>query len=49
MALQLIRVVWVLGGVDDVFNADRRDYHFGAQLRFSDQDIKSILPFTPSQ
>jgi len=39
--------VWVAIGADDLFNADRRDYFFGLQLRFNDEDLKSILPFTP--
>jgi phospholipid/cholesterol/gamma-HCH transport system substrate-binding protein len=32
-------------GVDDLLNPDRTDYFFGAQLRFNDEDLKSILPF----
>jgi phospholipid/cholesterol/gamma-HCH transport system substrate-binding protein len=39
--------LWLLGGVDDIFAADRRDYFLGLQLRFDDRDLKSILPFTP--
>lgn len=48
LAFEIIKRVWVLGGVDDILNEGRRDYHFGAQLRFNDQDLKSILPFTPA-
>ena len=33
------------GGVDDILNNDRRDYFVGLQLRFNDQDLKTILPF----
>jgi phospholipid/cholesterol/gamma-HCH transport system substrate-binding protein len=48
VAFELLKRVWVLGGIDDVLNEGRRDYHFGAQLRFDDRDLKSILPFVPS-
>lgn len=48
LAFEILKRVWVLGGVDDIMNEGRRDYHFGAQLRFNDQDLKSILPFTPT-
>ena len=37
----------MLAGVDEVFNSDRRDFFVGLQLRFNDQDLKSMLPFTP--
>lgn len=42
---EVIQRLWLLGGVDDVLNPDRRDYFFGLQLRFNDQDLKAILPF----
>jgi phospholipid/cholesterol/gamma-HCH transport system substrate-binding protein len=45
LAYEFIRKLWLLGGVDDVFNGDRRDYFVGLQLRFNDQDLKTILPF----
>lgn len=48
LAYEFIRKLWLLGGVDDIINADRRDYFVGLQLRFTDQDLKSILPFAPS-
>ena len=50
-ALEFIRHVWVVGGVDDVFN-DRgpgagavtgRDYFIGAQLTFNDDDLRALL------
>lgn len=44
-ALNILQRAWIIGGVDDVFNGDRFDYFLGAQLRFNDQDLKSILPF----
>jgi phospholipid/cholesterol/gamma-HCH transport system substrate-binding protein len=42
---EFIRKLWLLGGVDDILNSDRRDYFVGLQLRFNDQDLKSVLPF----
>lgn len=45
LAYEFIRKLWLLGGVDDILNGNRRDYFVGLQLRFNDQDLKSILPF----
>ena len=45
LAYEFIRKLWLLGGVDDILNGARRDYFVGLQLRFNDQDLKSILPF----
>ncbi|HEY4122591.1 MAG TPA: MCE family protein, partial [Byssovorax sp.] len=45
VAYEFIRKLWLLGGVDDILNSDRRDYFVGLQLRFNDQDLKTILPF----
>ena len=42
---EFINMLWLLGGVDDIITGDRRDYFVGLQLRFNDQDLKSILPF----
>jgi phospholipid/cholesterol/gamma-HCH transport system substrate-binding protein len=47
LAYEFVRKLWLLGGVDDILNADRRDYFIGLQLRFNDRDLKSILPFAP--
>jgi phospholipid/cholesterol/gamma-HCH transport system substrate-binding protein len=47
-AYEFIRKLWLLGGVDDLLNPDRRDYFVGLQLRFNDKDLKAILPFAPS-
>ena len=44
-AVNILQRAWLVGGVDDVFNGERFDYFLGAQLRFNDEDIKSILPF----
>ncbi len=45
---EFISMLWLLGGVDDILANDRRDYFVGLQLRFNDEDLKSILPFAPS-
>jgi phospholipid/cholesterol/gamma-HCH transport system substrate-binding protein len=48
LSYEFIRRLWLISGVDDIFNRDRRDYFIGLQLRFIDEDLKSILPFAPS-
>ena len=45
LAYEFIPRLWLLGGVDDIFSATRRDYFVGMQLRFNDEDLKTILPF----
>jgi phospholipid/cholesterol/gamma-HCH transport system substrate-binding protein len=40
--------LWLLGGVDDIMSLDRREYFVGMQLRFDDDDLKSVLPFAPT-
>lgn len=45
---EFIRRLWLIGGVDHVFLGNRRDYFLGLQLRFTDDDLKSILPFAGS-
>lgn len=47
LAAEVIRKLWLLGGIDDTLN-DSRDFFFGAMLRFNDDDLKSILPFAGS-
>jgi phospholipid/cholesterol/gamma-HCH transport system substrate-binding protein len=42
---EFIHRLWLLGGVDDVFSSNLRDYFLGLQLRFTDEDLKTILPF----
>lgn len=44
-AYNILQRAWIIAGVDDILNGDRFDYFLGAQLRFNDDDIKSILPF----
>ena len=48
LSYEFIRKLWLLGGVDDILNGDRRDYFVGLQLRFTDHDLKTILPFAPA-
>jgi phospholipid/cholesterol/gamma-HCH transport system substrate-binding protein len=45
LSYEFIKHLWMLAGVDEIFNNDRRDYFVGLQLRFNDQDLKTILPF----
>jgi phospholipid/cholesterol/gamma-HCH transport system substrate-binding protein len=45
LSYEFIRKLWLLGGVDDIMNDERRDYFVGLQLRFNDQDLKLIVPF----
>lgn len=46
LAYEFVSKLWLLGGVDHVFVGNRRDYFLGMQLRFTDDDLKSILPFS---
>jgi phospholipid/cholesterol/gamma-HCH transport system substrate-binding protein len=45
---EFIHRLWLLGGVDHIFLPNRRDYFLGLQLRFTDEDLKTILPFSGS-
>jgi len=47
LSYEFIQRLWLLTGVDDVIDRDRRDYFIGLQLRFIDEDLKSVLPFAP--
>jgi phospholipid/cholesterol/gamma-HCH transport system substrate-binding protein len=48
LSYAFVKRLWLLGGVDDILSADRRDYFVGLRLRFNDEDLKSILPFAPT-
>lgn len=48
ISYQFINRLWLLGGVDHLFLANRRDYFVGLMLRFTDDDLKAILPFAPT-
>lgn len=45
LGYEFLKKVWFIGGVDNVLLAERRDYFMGLQLRFTDDDLKTILPF----
>jgi len=46
ISYEFIKRLWLLGGVDHLFLPNRRDYFLGLQLRFTDDDLKTILPFS---
>jgi len=48
LSYEFVRKLWLLGGIDNILSDDRRDYFFGLQLRFNDEDLKTILPFAPT-
>lgn len=48
LGYEFIHRLWLLAGADDILSPDRRDYFFGVNLRFNDEDLKSILPFAPT-
>ena len=48
LSYEFVRKLWLLGGVDNILSDDRRDYFFGLELRFNDEDLKTLLPFAPS-
>lgn len=47
LGYEFLHRLWILAGADDVLSYARRDFFLGGQLRFVDQDLKTILPFTP--
>jgi phospholipid/cholesterol/gamma-HCH transport system substrate-binding protein len=47
LGYEFVKRLWLLGGVDDIFSDTRRDYFIGLQLKFNDEDLKTILPFAP--
>ncbi|MDB4945408.1 MAG: Mammalian cell entry related domain protein [Labilithrix sp.] len=46
LGYEFVRRLWLIGGVDHVFLPERRDYFLGLQLRFTDEDLKTVLPFS---
>lgn len=40
---ELLRRFWILAGVDNILTGER-DYFFGLQLRFDDEDLKPLIP-----
>jgi phospholipid/cholesterol/gamma-HCH transport system substrate-binding protein len=49
LGYEFVHRLWLIGGVDDILSDSRRDYFVGAQLKFNDEDLKTILPFVPAQ
>jgi phospholipid/cholesterol/gamma-HCH transport system substrate-binding protein len=47
LGYEFVTRLWLLAGADDILSPIRRDYFIGLQLRFNDEDLKSILPFAP--
>jgi phospholipid/cholesterol/gamma-HCH transport system substrate-binding protein len=45
-AYEFIKRLWLLGGVDHIFLPSQRDYFLGVQVRFNDEDLKTLLPFS---
>ena len=43
---QFVKHLWLLGGVDRLFLPSQRDYFLGLQVRFTDDDLKTLLPFS---
>ena len=46
VSYEFIKHFWLLGGVDFIFDPTLRDYFLGLQLRFNDEDLKTIFPFS---
>ena len=44
LAFEIVNRLWVVAGVDDALN-DSADFFMGLQIRFNDQDLRSLLPF----
>jgi phospholipid/cholesterol/gamma-HCH transport system substrate-binding protein len=47
VAVEFLRHLFIIGGINDVLN-DSRDYFIGMMIRFNDEDLKTILAFSPS-
>jgi len=44
---QFYNHIYVAGGMDDALNGQNRDYFIGAGVRFTDEDLKSLLMAAP--
>ncbi|HWA74260.1 MAG TPA: MlaD family protein [Polyangiaceae bacterium] len=47
LGYEFVHRLWLIGGVDNILSDTERDYFVGAQLKFNDEDLKTILPFAP--
>jgi phospholipid/cholesterol/gamma-HCH transport system substrate-binding protein len=45
ISYEFLKSLWIYGGVDYLFEPSLRDYFIGLQLRFNDENLKTILPF----
>ena len=45
VSYEFIKHLWLLGGADRIFDPNYHDYFLGLQLRFTDDDLKTLLPF----
>lgn len=45
-AYQFFGFAFLSAGIDDALNPERRDYFFGAGLRFNDEDLKALITTT---
>jgi len=43
---EFFEFAYIMGGVDDIFNGDQRDYYFGIGLEFNDDDLKALISTT---
>ncbi len=46
VSYEFLKHLWLYGGVDHLFEPSLRDYFIGLQLRYTDEDLKTILPFS---
>lgn len=44
LGFEIVKRLWVVAGIDDALNDDS-DFFLGVQVRFNDQDLRSLLPF----
>jgi phospholipid/cholesterol/gamma-HCH transport system substrate-binding protein len=47
LGYEFVHRLWLIGGVDNILSDTERDYFVGAQLKFNDEDLETILPFAP--
>ena len=48
LSYEFLKRLHLITGVDELLDSNRRDYFVGLQLRFLDEDLKTVLPFAPS-
>ena len=44
LLFEVVNRLWIIAGVDDALN-DSADFFMGLQVRFNDDDLRSLLPF----